>query len=149
MTKDPTTLLRLAFAASAMTAAMAAASSSAHEDIRISGTDALVKIEAQDAALSDVMAQLGAMYGVTFQSLGSQDRSISGRYVGPLRKVIGRLLEKDNYVTRLVDGRLGIVVYGSSFPPRSVQPGAIATPPASAQRLPANPKAVMDSGYMR
>jgi hypothetical protein len=157
MTDDLTTLRRLPAAILAVAAAMAMTAAAAHADIRISGSEALVKIEAQDASLSDVMAQLGSMYGVTFRSVAPQDRSISGRYVGTLRKVIGRLLEKDNYVARLIDGRLAIVVYGSSAvplnsvqsPARAAPPSAVAITPASAQRMLANPKGAADGGYMR
>lgn len=137
---------------------LAIGASPARADVRISGTEARVTIEAQDAALSDVIAQLTAMYGVTFQSSTPLDRAVSGRYSGSLRKVIGRLLENNNYVTRQIDGRLAIVVYGSSkLPvnsdqspvPRAAQPGAAPAAPAPARRMLANPAGAMDSGYMR
>jgi hypothetical protein len=108
--------------------------------------------------LSDVIAQLTAMYGVTVQSFAPLDRAVSGRYSGSLRKVIGRLLENNNYVTRQIDGRLAIVVYGSSklpfnsdqsAPPRAAQPGAVAVAPTAARRMLANPAGATDGGYMR
>lgn len=117
-----------------------------HAEIRISGTEALVKLEAEDAALSDIMAQFGAMYGVTFQSVVPQDRAVSGRYIGPLRKVIARLLERENYVARLVDGRLVITSYGSF---RTPGPEPLAARAVPVQRPIVNPKGTADGGYMR
>jgi hypothetical protein len=123
-------------------AVLAAAIPSARAEVRLDGTAAALRIEADKAALSDVLAALGPL-NVRYRAAIGLQTEISGTYTGSLARVIARLLEAYDYVLRsnqdavelLIIGKHGdgaIIARTSEAPP----PSGLAANPATQWRTP-------------
>ena len=78
----------------------------------ITGGPGDVVIEAQDAAISDVLAALSKTFGVRYRGAALPERHITGRYGGPLPRVLARLLEGYDFVIKTESDYIEIIVLG-------------------------------------
>ena len=86
---------------------------SARAEIQVEGSAAHVRVHAQDAAAADVLAALAARFGLRVRGT-IRDRRISGDLTGPLRRVIARVLEGDDYVIRTRGDGIEVTVLGTA-----------------------------------
>jgi hypothetical protein len=102
----------------------------AHADATVSVQGDAVRLEAQDAVLSDVLTALGATFELRFSDATGLGRIVNGTYAGSARGVIADLLAGYDYVVKSSDGKLAVIVYGLS---RTTPNGPI--PTAMAQNV--------------
>lgn len=96
-------------------------------DVRVQGSADAVRVEARDATGTEILAALASHFALSYR--GSTDsRGFNGRFTGPLREVVKRVLDGYNYVINSKDDGLEVVVLGPASalavpPPRPVPTG--------------------------
>jgi len=121
-----------------MTIALAALpAGSAAAEVNVTGDSKAVQIEAHDASIEDVMAALGASFGLQYRGTATLDRRITGSYRGTLQHVIRRVLDGYDFImkTNVDDIEVTVVSGGQAGEARAaaVTPmptSGIAPPPA-------------------
>ena len=105
---------------------------SVRAEAHITGQPDAVRVEARDAPVDEVMAALGASFGLRYHSTVSPGRRITGTYEGSLQRVVARLLDGYNFVMKTGPGGVEVVVYGVVKPGEALAPktAQAATPAA-------------------
>jgi hypothetical protein len=81
--------------------------------VSVQGTATAVRIDVQQAPLSDVLKALGTNFKVRHDSLIALDEVIiGGTYSGALEEVLRRLLAGLNYVIKTREGTVEVIVIG-------------------------------------
>jgi hypothetical protein len=112
-----------------------ALSMGAHADVQVScGAEAL-RIEASDASLEDVLAELGRSCGLQYRSPADFGHPVSGTFAGSLRDVLSRLLQGYNFVVESSASSTRIVIYDLKSGPA----GGISIAQPAPQVAPARP----------
>jgi hypothetical protein len=113
---------------------------SVRAEARVTGQPDNVRVEARDSSVEEVLAALGASFGLRYRSTASLGRRITGTYAGSLQRVVTRLLNGYDFVMKTDSGSVEVAVYGVANPealpaPKSVQaptvPQAARTPQAA------------------
>jgi hypothetical protein len=101
---------------------------------RVAGRADAVSLEADEASLADVLAALGAAFDLRYRTSVALDRSVSGRYHGPLQRVLPRLLRGYNFIIKTSGNSLDVVVFGAdAAPPATERPAARAESASAAE----------------
>jgi hypothetical protein len=103
--------------------------SSAHADVRVTAQANSIRLETQDAALSEVLTALGVTYKLPNGGMPEPSRSLNGTYTGTARDVIFRVLDGYDFIVNRSDGRFDVVIYGVSGKTSNAA-AAVATAPA-------------------
>ena len=85
---------------------------SVRAEVSVSGEADAVQIEVRDAPIDEVMAALGASFGLQYQSPAALSRRVTGTYEGSLQRVIARLLDGYDFVIRTDPEGVEVRVYG-------------------------------------
>jgi hypothetical protein len=75
------------------------------------GGAARIHLEFRQAAIAAVLSALRTAYGISYRSSVALNEIRGGMYAGSLRRVISQLLSDYNYVIKLEDGRLDVVIF--------------------------------------
>jgi hypothetical protein len=94
----------------------------ARAEVRISGQPNALKIEAHNATVDDVLRALQASYKFRFESAHALTNPAGGIYTGSLSRVVGRLLDGQNYVMRHSAGGVKVSIISSGQPVARSQP---------------------------
>jgi hypothetical protein len=105
-------------------AALAIAPTSVRAELQVRGDPQAVRIEARDTPVEEILAALGRAFGMHYQLLANLDKRVSGTYVGPLPRVLARILDGYNFILKTDNGSIAVTVIGT--------PNAAAAVPASA-----------------
>jgi hypothetical protein len=97
-------------------------------ETRVEGPADALTVEARAASIQEVLAALGAAYGVQIHGSTGLDAVIDGTYEGSLQRVIGRLLAGFNYVAKSSAGNLDVTILSA--------PNGAASPGGMKQRAP-------------
>jgi len=109
-------------------------------EVSVAGDAKAVQVEARDASVEDVMAALGASFGLQYRGTATLDRRITGSYRGSLQHVIRRLLDGYDFIvkTNVDDVEVTVLSGGKAGEARaSMSPSpttAIAPPPPPSTR---------------
>jgi hypothetical protein len=135
-------------AAILLAAALAIAPTSVLAEVQVRGSPQAVRIEARDTPVEEILAALGRAFGMHYQLLANVDKRVSGTYVGPLPRVLARILDGYNFILKTDNGSIAVTVVGT--------PNAAAAVPASSapkvvRQLPAAapPTAAVGEGRAR
>ena len=94
---------------------IAAHAASARAEVRVEGAASNLHLDARDATVADVLAVLAERFGLRVRgAVGG--RRISGDFDGPLRRVIARVLDGNNYVIRTRGDGLEVMVLDAASP---------------------------------
>jgi hypothetical protein len=104
-------------------AALAIAPTPVLAEMQVRGSPEAVRIEARDAPVEEVLAALSRAFGMHYQLSTNLDKRLSGTYVGPLRRVVTRILDGYNFILKTDNGSIVVTVLGT--------PGAAAAVPVS------------------
>ena len=104
-------------------AALALAPTSVLAEMQVRGSPEAVRIEARDTPVEEILAALGRAFGMHYQLLANVDKRVSGTYVGPLPRVLARILDGYNFILKTDNGSIAVTVVGT--------PNAAAAVPAS------------------
>jgi hypothetical protein len=96
-------------------------------DIRVTGSADAVRVEANDATRSEILAALAGRFALSWRGT-TDSRGLTATFEGPLREVVRRVLEGYNYVINTRDDGLEVVVVSPESgvavpPPRPVPRG--------------------------
>jgi hypothetical protein len=127
--------LTLGLASSALSAVLALLTPALAE-IQIRGNPEAVTIEAQDTSVEEVLAALSRTFDMDYHSSIDLDKRLYGTYVGPLSRVVTRILEGYSFVLKTDNGSFVITVVGGPNVP-AANPAASASPASGAPRAPA------------
>jgi hypothetical protein len=102
-------------------------------ETRLTGQVDAIRMEARDASIEDVLAALGATYGLRFSTQTPLGAHITGTFTGPLLKVVAQVLNGYDYVSKSTNGAVEVAVVGAqqAVPSPATLP-APATLPSSA-----------------
>lgn len=126
-----------------------------HAQIAVSGTSERAVLEVRDASLMEALQALKSSFGFSISGALAADRRMSGRFEGPLRRVIARVLDGTNFVIRNEGDRMVLLLI-----PNQQRAGALAMPDATAVIAPLraappatvvlpNPPGIRDPGFVR
>jgi hypothetical protein len=104
-------------------AALAIASTPVLAEMQVRGSPEAVRIEARDTPVEEILAALSRSFGIHYQLLAHLDKRVSGTFVGPLPRVLTRILVGYNFILKTDNGSIALTVVGT--------PNATATTPAS------------------
>jgi hypothetical protein len=97
--------------------ALAIASTPALAEIQVRGSPEAVTIEARDISVEDILAALSRTFDIDYQSSVDLDKPLHGTYVGPLSRVLTRILQGYNFVLKNDNGSIAITVVGTPHAP--------------------------------
>jgi hypothetical protein len=104
-------------------AVLAIAPTSLFAEMQVRGSPEAVRIEARDAPVEEILAALNRAFGMRYQLLANLDKRVSGTFVGPLPRVLTRILDGYNFILKTDNGSIAVTVVGT--------PNAAATVPTS------------------
>lgn len=73
-----------------------------------------IQLTAQNASTTEILDALSAKFKLTYRLSPSAGHTVTGRYAGSLRQVLGRVLDGSDYIVTVVDGGVDVVVLGVS-----------------------------------
>jgi hypothetical protein len=89
---------------------------SARAEVRITATADVVRVEAHDASVEEVLSALHDKFGVQYRSTEPLQARISGIYEGPLQRVVARLLAGYDFFVKGQAGTITAVIIGRGAP---------------------------------
>jgi hypothetical protein len=89
--------------------------SSARAEVSVQGTVADVRVEARDATVADILAALGQRFALRFRGLPT-GRPVTATFAGPLRRVLARVLDGNDYVIESRGTGVEVTVLGAGAP---------------------------------
>ncbi len=93
--------------------------------IQVSGSADAITIEARDTSVEDILAALSRAFDMDYRSSIDLDKRLYGTYVGPLSRVVTRILQGYNFVLKNSNGSISVTVVGTpiSLAANPVLPG--------------------------
>jgi hypothetical protein len=86
----------------------------AQAEVHVTALADIVRIEAHDASVEDVLSTLRERFGLQYRTAAPLDRPISGIYEGPLYRVVTRLLVGYDFIVKIRAGVLSVMIVGAS-----------------------------------
>ncbi|MEH2491077.1 hypothetical protein [Bradyrhizobium sp. AZCC 2230] len=105
LTSSAVTVAAVIFAALATNALRA--------EVRVHGQAGDVRVEAHDATVAEILAALGERFALRYRGATGGD-GVTATFEGPLRRVVGRVLDRYNYVIETRGDRLEVIVLGAA-----------------------------------
>jgi hypothetical protein len=93
-------------------------------EIQIRGNPEALTVEAHDTSVEEVLAALSRTFGIDYDSSIDLSKRLYGTYVGPLSRVVTRILEGYSFVLKTDNGSLVITVVGGPNVPASASPAS-------------------------
>lgn len=90
--------------------------SAADAETQVTEQADIIRLEARDAPVTEVLTALGATYELRSHSTTDLGQPLTGTYAGSVREVISRVLAGYDYVVIRSDGGLAVLIYGMSKP---------------------------------
>lgn len=110
----------------------------ASAEVRVEGRLDAVRLETAGSSVEQVLAALGATYGLRYRAAIALDRTLTGVYQGPLERVLARVLDSYDFVTKSSAGGVEVIILserGGHSSPRAGQ-GLPPPPPSPAAMVP-------------
>jgi hypothetical protein len=85
------------------------------EILRVQGPADNVRVEARGATVTEILAALGERYAMHYRGAPA-NRSVTATFEGPLRRVLTRLLEGNDYVIKTGIEGLEVVILSPESP---------------------------------
>jgi hypothetical protein len=94
-------------------------------EIQVDGSADAITIEARDTSVEDILAALSRAFDMDYRSSIDLDKRLYGTYVGPLSRVVTRILQGYNFVLKNNNGSISVTVVGTpiSLAANPVLPG--------------------------
>jgi hypothetical protein len=102
----------------------------AHAEVRVQGDIAAVRVDANQAQISEVISALGPAFNLRYRTSIPLNKTISGTYMGSLGSVLARLLDGFNYVIKTEQDKIEVLIIGM----RGDRAVPTAQPPAPASK---------------
>jgi hypothetical protein len=122
---------------------------SAHAEVRVTEQANSIRLETQNAALSDVLTALGATYTLPKGGMTEAERPFNGTYTGTARELIFRVLDGYDFIVSRSNGKFDVVIYGVSGKTPNAAPVAAPAPNAAPANVTASTPAPVASTATR
>jgi len=87
--------------------------SSLRAEVHVQGQAGDVRVEAHDATVAEILIALGERFALRYRGTTGSD-GVTATFEGPLRRVVGRVLDGYNYVIEPRGDGLEVVVLGAT-----------------------------------
>jgi hypothetical protein len=108
----------------------------------VRGQPDAIQVRAENASTREVLDALSATFKLTYKLPANISREITGLYSGTLHQVLGRILDGNNYIVKVSDNTVEVVILGASGVPAAATSSQVIakneTPPAPSAP-PSNP----------
>jgi hypothetical protein len=105
----------------ALSVALACVAGCANAEVQLSGTQDNVVLRANNATIAEILSGMSATFNLRIELTGAPGRQFTGAYTGPLRRVLSRLLDGEDYVITSTAGGMNIVLLGQKSAGRSAR----------------------------
>jgi hypothetical protein len=102
-------------------------------EVLVQGQAGAVRVEAHDATVAEILAALGERFALRYRGI-PESGSVTATFEGPLRRVVGRVLERYNYVIEPRADGLEVVVLGAASS-QAAPPPVYTSPSYPAKRV--------------
>ena len=82
-------------------------------EVRVQGQAGDVRVEAHDATVAEILAALGERFALRYHGT-TGSKGVTATFEGPLRRVVGRVLDGYNYFIEIRGDGLEVVVVGAA-----------------------------------
>jgi hypothetical protein len=89
--------------------------SSARAEVSVQGTATDVRVEAREATVAEILAALGERFALRFRGVPT-GRPVTATFAGPLRRVLARVLDGNDYVIESRGTGVEVIVLGAGAP---------------------------------
>jgi hypothetical protein len=103
-------------------------------EVRLSGTQERIVIQANGATIAEILAALRSAFDLEVKLKGATARTFTGEYSGSVRQVLLRLLAGEDYILRSDSEGMSIVLIGKSAADNAAKWSGL-PPPAPGSRL--------------
>jgi hypothetical protein len=100
-------------------------------EVRLSGTQDRLVLQAQDATMPEILGALQSAFDLEVKFKGATERRFTGVYTGSVRQVLSRILAGNDYVLRSGPDGISIRLLGNSTADSSAASNASAAAPGS------------------
>lgn len=108
---------RLAVTVCLILAPALAVQSPARAGSEVQGGPGDLRLSVDNASTREVLQILANSFGVTFSLPASAGRNLSGTYSGTLRQVLARVLDGTDYILKVSEDAVEVVILGASGAP--------------------------------
>jgi|HubBroStandDraft_6_1064221.scaffolds.fasta_scaffold44832_1 hypothetical protein len=95
-------------------------------EVRISGMQDRVVLQANDASVPEIIAALRRAIGLEVTLRGTVEKKFTGMYSGSVHYVLTRLFTSENYILQTTSSGIKIVLLGQSVSDDEARPGLLA-----------------------
>ena len=88
---------------------------SARAEVSVQGTATDVRVEAREATVMEILAALGERFELRFRGVPA-GRPVTATFAGPLRRVLARVLDGNDYVIESHGTGVEVIVLGAGAP---------------------------------
>ena len=107
-------LLRLLLSSAVLVAGPACPHDALAQATIITGAEDDLTVQARNSSVQEVLAALGAKFGLRYRNIAALDRRIDGTYEGSLHRVVTRLLDGSSYVMSTGGGQIEVIVVSAA-----------------------------------
>ena len=132
----------IAIAALALVAGQAPAR--AASEVQGDPTDMRLRVE--NASTEEALQALAGSFGLVYSLPANSGRTLTGTYSGTLRQVLARILDRTDYILKISDGTVEVVVLGPSGGSSVVSASQPVVPKNTAPAGPIVPAALSSKG---
>jgi hypothetical protein len=109
----------------------------------VSGQPEDVQLSTENASTKEVLDALSAAFKITYKLPPNTGRDVTGVYSGTLRQVLARILDGNDYIVKVADNGIEVLVLGASGAASAATGQAIVmSENTAAASLPASPPTV-------
>ena len=96
-------------------------------EVRVQGQAGNVRVEARDATVAEILAALSERFALRYRNAAGGGNAMTATFEGPLRRVVGRVLDGYNYIVETRGDVLEVVVLGAAS--SQAVPATVFAPP--------------------
>jgi hypothetical protein len=97
-------------------------------EVRLSGMQDRVVIQANDATVEEVLVALRKAFGLEVTLRGTIAQKFTGEYSGSVHNILRRLLTGEDYILQTTSGGIRIVLLAQSASDNEARPGLLTLP---------------------
>jgi len=105
-------------------------------EMQVRGSPEAVRIEARDTPVEEILAALSRAFGMHYHLSAKLNKRVTGTFVGPLPRVVTRILDGYNFILKTDNGNIAVTVVGTP------DAAAAAVPASSGPKVVRQPTAV-------
>ena len=94
--------------------ALVAGQAPARAASEVQGDPTDMRLRVENASTEEALQALAGSFGLVYSLPANSGRTLTGTYSGTLRQVLARILDRTDYILKISDGTVEVVVLGPS-----------------------------------